>query len=134
MITKEIADSILTIGCEYRSPKGGIAQVIDSYSKYVFATFLFSANSAGKSKMCKFIKCISAFIEVFSRLIIQRRIKIVHIHTASRNSFRRSILSENDEEESCGSYSWRWFQRVLCFKFGIRSKILAYGGLCDSLE
>lgn len=56
MITKEIADSILTIGCEYRSPKGGIAQVIDSYSKYVFATFLFSANSAGKSKMCKFIK------------------------------------------------------------------------------
>ena len=92
MITKEIADSILTIGCEYRSPKGGIAQVIDSYSKYVFATFLFSANSAGKSKMCKFIKCISAFIEVFSRLIIQRRIKIVHIHTASRNSFRRSIL------------------------------------------
>ena len=40
MITKEIADSILTIGCEYRSPKGGIAQVIDSYSKYVFATFL----------------------------------------------------------------------------------------------
>lgn len=92
MITKEIADSILTIGCEYRSPKGGIAQVIDSYSKYVFATFLFSANSAGKSKMCKFIKCISVFIEVFSRLIIQRRIKIVHIHTASRNSFRRSIL------------------------------------------
>ena len=128
MITKEIADSILTIGCEYRSPKGGIAQVIDSYSKYVFATFLFSANSAGKSKMCKFIKCISAFIEVFSRLIIQRRIKIVHIHTASRNSFRRSILFIRLAK------MMRWFQRVLCFKFGIRSKILAYGGLCDSLE
>ena len=92
MLAKEITDSILTIGCEYRSPKGGVAQVIDSYFKLVFATFLFSANSAGKSKMCKFIKCISAFIEVFSRLIIQRRIKIVHIHTASRNSFRRSIL------------------------------------------
>lgn len=92
MITKEIADSILTIGCEYRSPKGGIAQVIDSYSKYVFATFLFSANSAGKSKMYKLIKCIGSLIEVFLRLIIQQRIKIVHIHTASWNSFRRSIL------------------------------------------
>ena len=45
MLAKEITDSILTIGCEYRSPKGGVAQVIDSYFKLVFATFLFSANS-----------------------------------------------------------------------------------------
>ena len=92
MLAKEITDSILTIGCEYRSPKGGVAQVIDSYFKLVFATFLFSANSAGESKMYKFIKCINALIEVFLRLTIQRRIKIVHIHTASWNSFRRSIL------------------------------------------
>lgn len=42
--------------------------------------------------MYKFIKCINALIEVFLRLTIQRRIKIVHIHTASWNSFRRSIL------------------------------------------
>ena len=92
MLAKEITDSILTIGCEYRSPKGGVAQVIDSYFKLVFATFLFSANSAGESKMYKFIKCINALIEVFLRFTIQRRIKIVHIHTASWNSFRRSIL------------------------------------------
>lgn len=41
MLAKEITDSILTIGCEYRSPKGGVAQVIDSYFKLVFATFFF---------------------------------------------------------------------------------------------
>ena len=45
MLAKEITDSILTIGCEYRSPKGGVAQVIDSYFKLVFATFLLKCTN-----------------------------------------------------------------------------------------
>ncbi len=58
MITKEIADSILTIGCEYRSPKGGIAQVIDSYSKYVFATFYFQRIQRGRVKCANLLSVL----------------------------------------------------------------------------
>lgn len=47
MLAKEITDSILTIGCEYRSPKGGVAQVIDSYFKLVFATFFIFCKFSG---------------------------------------------------------------------------------------
>lgn len=93
MLTKEISDSILTIGCEYRPPKGGIAQVIDTYYRYIYPTRLFIANSAdNKSRLCKFMKCANALAETTLRLIFQKRIKVVHIHTASWNSFRRSAL------------------------------------------
>lgn len=36
MINREISNKILTVGCEYRHPKGGIAQVMHNYEQYVF--------------------------------------------------------------------------------------------------
>ena len=44
-LDKGIANKILTIGCEYRHPKGGVAQVMHNYEQYVFPVFKCVVNS-----------------------------------------------------------------------------------------
>lgn len=90
MINDEISKQVLTVGCRYKHPKGGVAQVLYNYSCFVFQDFKFIANSGGRNKLHKLIKAISSFLETCCLLIFDRDIKIVHIHTASYNSFKRS--------------------------------------------
>ena len=80
----------ITIGCEYNPPKGGIAQVLYNYEKYVFPKFKCITNSGQGNAIYKLWKAISALIQLFFTLLFSKQIKIVHIHTASYNSFRRS--------------------------------------------
>ena len=81
---------IITIGCEYTPPKGGIAQVLYNYEKYVFPDFKCITNSGQGNAIYKLWKAISALIQLFFTLLFSKQTKIVHIHTASYNSFRRS--------------------------------------------
>lgn len=90
MLSENISNQILTVGCEYCHPKGGIAQVIYNYEQYVFPKFKCIVNSGGTNKVKKWIKAISGWLEMGFQLLIDKRIKIVHIHTASYNSFKRS--------------------------------------------
>ena len=41
---------ILTIGCQFDPPRGGIAQVLYTYRDEVFEYFQFVANSGGRVK------------------------------------------------------------------------------------
>lgn len=91
MIDKEVSKQILTVGCKYRPPKGGIAQVMYNYECYVFPIFKCIVNSGAKSKAGKLLKAIIAWIRMLGLLFVDRNIRIVHIHTASYNSFRRSV-------------------------------------------
>lgn len=81
---------IITIGCEYTPPKGGIAQVLYNYEKYVFPDFKCITNSGQGNAIYKLWKAISALIQLFFTLLFSKQTKIVHIHTASYNSFHRS--------------------------------------------
>lgn len=90
MLSKEISDKILTIGCEYRRPKGGVAQVLYNYKHYVFPQFKCITNSGGKNKWYKLFKAVSSLLYTYFILIFDKNIQIVHIHTASYNSFKRS--------------------------------------------
>lgn len=81
---------ILTIGPEYNPPKGGVAQCIATYGKTVFSDFQVLSNSCEGSQIKKLWKAISSLILLFFILLFKRHISIVHIHTASYNSFKRS--------------------------------------------
>ena len=92
MLPRKISEQILTIGCSYKHPKGGVAQVMKSYETSVFSDFKCIINSGGNNRLTKSLRAVWASVEMTIRLFFDWKIKIVHIHTASYNSFRRSAL------------------------------------------
>ncbi len=85
--------SVLTVGPDFDPPKGGIAQVVYNYRHDVFGDdFHFIANSCAGSKVRKAMCALLAVLKMVWVLAVNRRIKIVHIHTASYTSFTRSCL------------------------------------------
>ena len=91
MIKMKGTKHVLTIGCEYKPVRGGIAQVLDIYDKYIFKDFRFIANSGGGG-LRNVWKLLSSICLLIKQLLSKREIKIVHIHTASYNSFYRSAI------------------------------------------
>lgn len=91
MIEKEISKHVLTIGCQWKKPKGGIAVVLNSYSR-IFPEFNIIVNSNGKNSIANLLQLLYSLVVTTFRLTFCRSTKIVHIHTASYNSFKRSAL------------------------------------------
>ena len=91
MINKEISKRILTIGCQWKKPKGGIAVVLNCYSR-IFPEFNIIVNSNGKNVFANLAQLLYSLVATTFELIFCRKIRIVHIHTASYNSFKRSAL------------------------------------------
>ena len=94
MIDKNICNKVLTIGPAFTPPNGGIAQVMDYYNQFVFTEFHFVANSCPGSKLKKLWCAISAVFKTIFILIFSNSVEIVHIHTASKISFKRSVIFE----------------------------------------
>ena len=94
MLSKEISDKVLTIGCAYKSPKGGVAQVLYSYATCIFNPFHFVATTIKGGKLKKLLWLLIA-IPLFILRCLSSKIKIVHIHGASYNSFYRKRIFIN---------------------------------------
>lgn len=92
MISEELSKKVLTIGCAYNPPKGGIAQVLYNYERLMFRKFQFVANSCEGGFITKLLVLITSLSKVFFLLLFKKDIQIVHIHTASYNSFKRATL------------------------------------------
>jgi glycosyltransferase involved in cell wall biosynthesis len=92
MIKQEISDKVLTICPDFSNPKGGVAQCVATYNRVVFERFKTVCNSCSGSKFKKLSKCVTAIFRLVWTLAFDRNIKIVHIHTASYNSFKRSAV------------------------------------------
>lgn len=92
MITAELSKKILSVGPEYVPPKGGIAQIVYNYSHDVFPDkeFKYISNSCQGNLINKVLILIVSLIKYIIALTFKRHIKIVHIHTASKFSFKRS--------------------------------------------
>ena len=90
-IPQDISSQILTIGCEYKKSRGGIARVLSCYQAYVYESFRFVANSGDGTKIRKLLWVITALFRSAIALIRHEEVRIVHIHTSSYNSFRRSV-------------------------------------------
>ncbi len=95
MLSKEISEKILTIGCEFYPPKGGVAQVMYTYSKEVYPFFHCITNSGNGGLIKKLWQLARGFMKTACALLFNRNVEIVHIHTASYNSFKRSTYFVN---------------------------------------
>jgi glycosyltransferase involved in cell wall biosynthesis len=92
MISAKLSDSVLTVGEDYRTPKGGISGVINTYSRY-FPNFKFvSTYNPAVSKFLNPFIFIKGILLLINRLLFDRKIKIVHIHGAHYGSFFRKYL------------------------------------------
>lgn len=83
---------VISVGPEFTPLKGGIAQCVATYQKTVFKDFRYVANSCNGSVFKKAIKMFVSIFQLFILLLLDKRIRIVHIHTASNNSFKRSAF------------------------------------------
>lgn len=94
MLPKRISDRILTVGADWKSPSGGLAQVMANYAEFVFGREHFDCivNSTTGSKIQKFTIAFSSLVRFLYKLTINPSPKIIHIHTASYNSFKRSVV------------------------------------------
>lgn len=90
MLSNEISNKVLTIGCEYDPPRGGIAQVMYTYSKEVYPVFHCITNSGSGGVIKKLWQLARGWTNTACTLLFNRNIEIVHIHTASYISFKRS--------------------------------------------
>lgn len=91
MIDDTICNKVLTLGCDWHYPLGGVARVLNSYNYYIYKNFKFiktTKNASSFVKICAFVYAVISLILycVFSD------IKIVHIHGSSYNSFRRKSV------------------------------------------
>jgi glycosyltransferase involved in cell wall biosynthesis len=90
MIDKSVSNIVLTVGCKFNPPKGGIAQVLSIYNSQIFPKFNFVANSCNGSVLVRSFYMIYGFLHFIIKLSFSRQIKIVHIHTSSNHGFLRS--------------------------------------------
>ncbi len=90
MIPHNITDHILTLSIDHKYPKGGIAQVVNSYSQ-IFETFNFIATTNTGNFISRQIIGIIAIFKLIKKLC-GKKIKIVHIHCASGKSFYRKSV------------------------------------------
>lgn len=95
MLNDDLSSKILTVGCDYKNPKGGVAQVLWNYSHYIFPEFKCIINSGSKNKIINIFIGVNALVRTIITLIKDSKIKIIHTHTASYNSFWRSSLFIN---------------------------------------
>lgn len=84
---KGISSKVLSVGPVYNPPRGGIAQVVSTYSN-IYPVFNYVETNLGGSS---FIKIVSFLFSIFKLLYlcVFKNIKVVHIHGASNNSFKR---------------------------------------------
>lgn len=97
MLDKRLSEQILSVGANWRDPKGGVAYVMANLAKHVYGieNFKCIVNSGGNNKISKLAINVKGLANYIYKLLSDKKIKIVHIHTASYNSFARASLFLN---------------------------------------
>ncbi|MDG5801037.1 glycosyltransferase family 4 protein [Marinilabiliaceae bacterium ANBcel2] len=100
MISLEIASKVLVIGPEYNNSKGGVGQAIANFAFY-YEDFRFVSTYKNKNVglLTYFGVSLLRFVYI---LIVNRNIKVLHFHVASRGSFYRKFILF-----LLGKYLWR---------------------------
>lgn len=84
------SNNILLVGPTYKKPKGGIAQVLNSCSLYVYKDIKHITSNGGNGICSKLFNFGKGLLSCVMKLLSDRTISIVHIHTASNNDFKRN--------------------------------------------
>jgi glycosyltransferase involved in cell wall biosynthesis len=89
---KDRFKNVLFIGPEFNHQRGGIASVLKVYSTS-FNDFNFISSYYNKNIVYNIYYYLKAVLKFLLQLISNKKIKIIHLHSASRGSFvRKSIL------------------------------------------
>nr|WP_319266783.1 glycosyltransferase family 4 protein [uncultured Draconibacterium sp.] len=91
LIPTKIPAQVLTIGPQYKNHRGGIGAVIEIYSKYSSGFQYIRSHKPG-TKVGNALLFPKTVITLFQKLMMNKNIKIVHIHGASRGSFFRKYV------------------------------------------
>ncbi|MBD3626492.1 glycosyltransferase family 4 protein [Cyclobacterium sp.] len=92
MIQENIAKCILTIGEDYRTPKGGISTVLNTYSRYFFPFNFIATYQTNLNKWQNIGAFFIGLTRIFNKLWRDQNIRIVHIHGCHSGSFYRKFL------------------------------------------
>ncbi len=88
LIPSAISKKVLLVGEYFDEPNhGGIASVLRNYEP-LFESFNFVASHRGSSFRSKLLYDLGGLFKMFLILLLNWKIRIVHIHTAAHGSFR----------------------------------------------
>lgn len=90
-IEKKICSQILMIGVDYKHCLGGMASVVQYYEPH-FEKLRYVATFRYANKGLRLFYFLYAVCKIIFLLLLDRRIKIVHIHTAADGSFVRASI------------------------------------------
>ncbi len=89
IITQPLSDQVLMIGVYYKHhAPGGMASVVQYYEPY-FETFHYIASWRSSKRWSVLYYALTALVKAVFRLVTDKRIKVLHIHTAADGSFWR---------------------------------------------
>lgn len=86
-----LSSKILFIGIDYRNLIGGVAAVENVYSQWIHP-FKFIATTVAGNKVVKLLVFVRALFEFTWKMVVDRNVKIVHVHGASDASFWRKRI------------------------------------------
>lgn len=90
IISKELSRQVLMSGVKYKgNHPGGISAVVQYWSEYIDGIRYFPMFKEG-SRISKIIIFACSYIRMFLTLLFDKRVKIVHVHTAAGTDFKRS--------------------------------------------
>lgn len=91
LISKSLSEKILMIGVYYKhNAPGGMAAVIQYYSQYI-ENLQYIPSWKLTNIIGRIWYAISAIISVIIKLSFNRKIKILHIHSAADASYHRKM-------------------------------------------
>ncbi len=93
-IDPKISERVLAIGIDYKSSRGGIPDVENYHSQFV-RPYRFVATNSDGGKLRKFLFMARGLVRFTWLLATDRKIKIVHVHGCSDNSFWRKRMFIN---------------------------------------
>lgn len=89
MANNNYFNRVLYVGMDYKVPKGGIASVLNTYSSFVRPFKFVRTHASELNRIQKIWYAASGYVMIVWKLMTDKDIQIVHIHTASNASFWR---------------------------------------------
>lgn len=90
IIPEILSRKVIMTGVEFRNNHpGGISAVVQYWSKYIENLQFYPTFKEGL-KATKLWVFISSYFRLFLRLLLDRKVEIVHVHTAAGTDFERS--------------------------------------------
>src|SRR5699024_9008244 len=91
-MSEGILKDVLHVGPGYMNHKGGMGAVLSVYNNNIENFKFISTYDYNKNKLSNIVLYFFSLIKLMSVLLNDKKLKIVHIHTASKGSFFRKYL------------------------------------------